>query len=67
MLGPLLLSSATSLAAAIRRREVTSRAVVEAHIARIQAVNPVINAIVDLTVAAALELERVFGGWAPPM
>lgn len=43
---PLLLDSATRLAARIRAREVTSREVVEAHIARIQEVNPRINAVV---------------------
>ncbi len=37
---------AVELAAAIRNREVTSREVVEAHLARIDAVNPALNAIV---------------------
>jgi len=39
--------SATRLAALIRRREVSSREVVEAHIARIEEVNPVLNALVE--------------------
>ncbi|MFW5920787.1 MAG: amidase family protein, partial [Polyangiales bacterium] len=38
--------SGVEIAAAIRRGETTSRAVVEAHIARIERVNPVINALV---------------------
>jgi fatty acid amide hydrolase 2 len=43
---PLLRLSATKLAAMIRAREVTSREVVDAHIARIELVNPVLNAVV---------------------
>ena len=39
-------ASAVDLAAAIRRGETTAVAVVEAHIARLQAVNPVLNAVV---------------------
>jgi fatty acid amide hydrolase 2 len=42
----LLTSSATELAARILRRELTSIEVVEAHIARIEAVNPRLNAMV---------------------
>lgn len=42
----LLHSSAVELAAGIRRGEYTSREVVDAHIDRIRAVNPVINAVV---------------------
>jgi fatty acid amide hydrolase 2 len=45
-LDPLLTMSATELARRIRAREVTSRAVVEAHIRRIEEVNPRINAVV---------------------
>ena len=41
-------SSATELAAAIRRREVSCVEVMEAHLARIEAVNPLLNAIVTL-------------------
>jgi amidase len=40
--------SATDLTAAIRRREVSCVEVMEAHLARIAAVNPLINAIVSL-------------------
>jgi fatty acid amide hydrolase 2 len=43
---PLLTASASDLAARIRRREVTSVEVVEAHIRRIEAVNPKLNAVV---------------------
>lgn len=46
-LDPLLTLSATRLAALIRTREVSSREVVEAHIGRIRAVNPTLNAVVD--------------------
>lgn len=46
MLPSLLLSSATELARGIRRRELSSREVVEAHIAHIERVNPVLNAVV---------------------
>jgi amidase len=40
--------SATELAAAIRRREVSCVEVMQAHLARIEAVNPLLNAIVSL-------------------
>ena len=40
--------SATELAALIARKEVSSREVVEAHLARITAVNPKLNAIVKV-------------------
>jgi fatty acid amide hydrolase 2 len=43
---PLLAVSGVELARRIRTREVTSRAVVEAHIARVESVNPTINAVV---------------------
>lgn len=43
----LLTLSATRLATLIRRREVSSREVVEAHIRRVQQVNPVLNAMVE--------------------
>jgi fatty acid amide hydrolase 2 len=43
---PLLTASAIDLAGKIRRREATSAAIVDAHIRRIQAVNPVLNAVV---------------------
>ena len=46
MSDPLLLLSATALARAIARGELRSIEVVDAHIARIEAVNPRINAVV---------------------
>lgn len=49
----LLLSSATRLAQRIRAGELTSVAVVEAHIARLRQVNPVLNAVVVERVADA--------------
>lgn len=47
--------SARELARRIRARELTAREVTEAHLARIEAVNPRINAIVTLTAERALE------------
>lgn len=69
----LLNASATRLAALIRTREVSSVAVVEAHIARAREVNPTINAIVceryDEALREAREAdERVkAGGDLPPL
>ncbi|MGZ3424265.1 MAG: amidase [Polyangiales bacterium] len=51
---PLLRASATELAAQIRKGEVTSRHVVEAHIAWIKKVNPALNAVVRTRFAEAL-------------
>ena len=50
----LTFSSATTLAQAIKNREVSSREMVEAHLRRIEAVNPRINAVVRLRGDAAL-------------
>lgn len=47
------LKSASELAAAIRSKQLSSRAVVEAHLARIAEVNPKLNAIVQLTADSA--------------
>jgi fatty acid amide hydrolase 2 len=56
---PLLLMSATELAARIRTGELTSREVVEAHVRRIAAVNPRLNAVVrDRFDAARAEADR---------
>ncbi len=52
-LDPLLTVSATELALRIRARQLRSRAVVDAHIARIEAVNPALNAVVAERFAAA--------------
>ncbi len=52
-LDPVLTASATELAAAIRAKRLTSAAVVEAYLARIAAVNPKLNAVVQLTADAA--------------
>jgi amidase len=46
--------SAAALARAIREREHSSREVVEAHLARVEAVNPRLNAIAQLTADVAL-------------
>jgi amidase len=45
--------SASELASAIRSKELSSRAVVEAHLAQIAKVNPKLNAIVQLTADSA--------------
>src|SRR5258708_33108847 len=50
----LCLHTAIELAAMLRRREVSAREVVTAHIARIEAFGPAINAIVTTTFEAAL-------------
>jgi amidase len=65
--------SATELAAVIRRREVSAREVIEAHLRRIDAVNPALNAIVirldEQALAAADAADRAAGAGAgaPPL
>lgn len=54
----LLSGSATKLAQAIRQKEISSQAVVEACLVRIEAVNPRLNAVVQLTAEAALDQAR---------
>ena len=54
----LVYRSAASLADAIRRRELSSVEVVEAHLRRIHEVNPVINAVVQLVEARAMDEAR---------
>ncbi|WP_370069349.1 amidase [Streptacidiphilus sp. MAP5-3] len=55
---PLHYADATALAALIRRRELSSREVVQAHLDRIDQVNPRINAIVTLDPEGALTAAR---------
>ena len=50
--------AATELAGLLRRREISAVEVLEAHLARIEAVNPSINAIVTLVPEQALEEAR---------
>lgn len=50
----LCFTSARDLAAAIRRREVSAREVTEAHLDRIDRVNPAVNAVVTLVAEQAL-------------
>ena len=50
----LIYTSATSLAQAIREKQISSQEVVEAYIQRIEAVNPQLNAVVQLTADSAL-------------
>jgi len=65
--------SALELAAMIRGREVSSREVVQAHLDRVEAVNPHVNAIVRLlpeqALAAADEADRLAadGTWLGPL
>src|SRR5207248_9792799 len=54
----LIYASATSLAQAIRNKRVSSQEVVEAYIHRIEAVNPQLNAVVQLTADTALTQAR---------
>jgi len=50
--------SATELARLVREREVSARELVEAHLRRIELVNPHINAIVQLDAARAVDAAR---------
>jgi amidase len=47
--------SATELAEAVRSRQVSSQEVIEAHLARIEAVNGLINAVVIVMAEQALK------------
>ncbi len=64
--------SATDLAAAIRSRQASSQEVIEAHLRRIEAVNPSINAVTVVLGEQAVEAARaadravVAGGDLPP-
>ncbi|HLZ71532.1 MAG TPA: amidase [Dehalococcoidia bacterium] len=55
---PLTFAPATELARAVREREVSSAAVIEAHLARIAAINPQINAVVQLPAEEARAAAR---------
>lgn len=65
--------SATELAAAIRSRQATSQQVVAAHLRRIAAVNPAVNAVVVVLAEQAQEAARAAdaavdaGGKLPPL
>lgn len=65
--------SAIELAEAIRSRQVSSQDVIEAHLRRIEAINPVVNAVVivmaDEALAAARAADRAVAGGAdlPPV
>ena len=54
----LIYASATTLARAIRDKKVSSQAVVEACLARIDAVNPRLNAVVQVTAETAMQQAR---------
>jgi amidase len=51
--GDITTKSATELAAAIRSKQLSSRAIVDAHLDRIAKINPQLNAVVQLTADAA--------------
>jgi amidase len=52
-INPILWSSASELAGAIRSKKLSSKAIVEAHLEQIAKVNPKLNAIVQLTADTA--------------
>jgi amidase len=54
----LIYASATALAKAIRAKQVSAQEVVSAYLERIEAVNPQLNAVVQLTADVALEEAR---------
>jgi amidase len=54
----LIYASATSLAHAIRDKQVSSQEIVQAYLNRIEAVNPQLNAVVQLTADEALSQAR---------
>ena len=65
--------SATDLAEAIRSRQVSIQDVIEAHLRRIEAVNPAVNAVTVVLGEQALEAARAAdravagGGELPPL
>jgi amidase len=65
--------SATELAAAIRSRQASSQEVIEAHLRRIEAVNPLVNAVVVVLGEQALDAAKAAdrlaagGGDLPPL
>lgn len=67
------LMSATALVAAIRRREVSAREALDAHLERIEEVNPEVNAVVTLeperarAAAEAADRRTVSGAALPPL
>lgn len=58
----LVYASATKLARAIRQKKVSSVEVVEAHLRRIEAVNPKLNSLVQVSADSALERAREADG-----
>jgi Asp-tRNA(Asn)/Glu-tRNA(Gln) amidotransferase A subunit family amidase len=54
----LFYNSATTLARRVRDRELRSEEIVEAHLQRIEAINPRLNAIVQLAAEQAVEDAR---------
>jgi amidase len=62
--GDITLKSASELALAIRSKQLSSKAIVEAHLARIAEVNPKLNAIVQLTAdTARKEADEADAAW----
>jgi amidase len=58
MMEEIIYASASALAKAILTKEVSSEEVVNAHLGRIQEINPKLNAVVQLTAESALEQAR---------
>ena len=58
LMDELFYASATALARRIRDRELSSEVVVQAHLQRIAAINPRLNAVVQLAATQALEDAR---------
>src|SRR4051812_8336158 len=54
----LLYASATALARAIRHHEVTAEEVILAHLDRIEALNPVLNSVIQIAPESAVEQAR---------
>jgi amidase len=69
MVSETLLRSAAQVAEMVRRKEISSRELTEALFARIEAVNPAVNAVVELRPEAALRKAAASdaaigtGGW----
>jgi amidase len=65
--------SATDLAQAIRSKQISSQEVIEAHLRRIQAVNPAVNAVTVVLAEPAVEAAKAAesvvaaGGELPPL
>jgi amidase len=55
---PLFFTSATTLAQIIREKQVSATEVLDAYLARIETVNPILNAVVELNPRARAEAKH---------